>query len=60
MSHALSGGGNVEKSPFSKAAALLTRGRTHVREHGKRARTPLAAFFNIPLMFTLVRQGMYA
>jgi len=24
--------------------------RTSVREHGKKARTPLAAFFNIPLM----------
>jgi hypothetical protein len=24
-------------------------GRTGVREHGKMARTPLAAFFNIPL-----------
>ena len=28
-----------------------------VREHGKRARTPLAAFFNIPTMRCDLREG---
>ncbi|MEC4673444.1 MAG: hypothetical protein VST68_04585 [Nitrospirota bacterium] len=30
------------RSPFGERSVLT------VREHGKRARTPLAAFFNIP------------
>ncbi|MFB3146509.1 MAG: hypothetical protein ACE1ZO_05230, partial [Nitrospirales bacterium] len=30
------------RSPFDARSVLI------VREHGKRARTPLAAFFNIP------------
>ncbi len=32
------------RSPFDARSVLI------VREHGKRARTPLAAFFNIPLI----------
>jgi len=50
MGQALSRGGNGSKkivqqgrSPFHARSVLI------VREHGKRARTPLAAFFNIPL-----------
>jgi len=56
-----SGGGNVQKSSPACAKPLRRRqvqqGRSlfgarsvhSVREHGKRARTPLAAFFNIPI-----------
>jgi len=32
------------RSPFGERSVLI------VREHGKRARTPLAAFFNIPTL----------
>ncbi len=45
--HALSlSEGSIQqgRSPFDARSVLS------VREHGKRARTPLAAFFNIPLM----------
>ena len=43
--------GQVQISPSSKAAANLVRGAYgRVREHGKWARTPLAAFFNMPIM----------
>jgi len=42
--------GNDQKSPSSKAAAFFgVRSVLSVREHGKKARTPLAAFFNIPI-----------
>jgi len=42
--------GHVQNSPSSKAAANLTGGAyTQVREHGNLARTPLAAFFNMPI-----------
>ena len=41
--------GDVQKSSSSKAAAILAARSVHfVREHCKMARTPLAAFFNIP------------
>jgi hypothetical protein len=53
--HQSSAGGNVQKSPSSKAAALFDARSVHgVREHGKRARTPLAAFFNIPRIISLI------
>jgi hypothetical protein len=43
--------GSVQKSPSSKATAIFTRGAYYlVREHGKMARTPLAAFFNRPIL----------
>jgi hypothetical protein len=29
-----------------------------VREHGKMARTPLATFFNIPILFKEIDRGM--
>jgi hypothetical protein len=38
-------------SPLFDARSVLS-----VREHGKRARTPLAAFFNIPMM--IQRSGL--
>jgi hypothetical protein len=42
--------GNVQKGSSSKAAATWTGGAYGgVREHGQEARTPLAAFFNIPI-----------
>jgi len=45
--HALSlSEGSIQqgRSPFDARSVLI------VREHGERARTPLAAFFNIPLL----------
>jgi len=47
-----------KKHALSLAEGSIQQGRSHfdarsvliVREHGKRARTPLAAFFNIPFM----------
>ncbi len=57
-----SAGGNVQKSPSRKAAAILTNGayieyvsanagksgKSVSPKVGKMVRTPLAAFFNIP------------
>ncbi len=49
--------GNVQKKhALSLSEGFVQQGRSHfdarsihgVREHGKMARTPLAAFFNIP------------
>ncbi len=40
------------RSPFDARSVLS------VREHGKRARTPLAAFFNIPLKETRFGSNM--
>ena len=43
--------GKVQKSSSSKAAGGLTPGAYgSVREDGKTLRTPLAAFFNIPII----------
>ena len=57
-----SAGGNVQKKhALSLSEGSVQQGRSHfdarsvhgVREHGKMARTPLAAFFNIPLIVLL-------
>ena len=50
-------GGNVQKACPRGGGGFVQQGRSHfdarsvheVREHGKMARTPLAAFFNIPI-----------
>ena len=52
----LAGGGCSKKHALSLPEGSVQQGRSHfdarsvlsVREHGKMARTPLAAFFNIP------------
>jgi hypothetical protein len=41
------------RSPFDARSVLS------VREHGKRARTPLAAFFNIPIYRVGTRGKLY-
>ena len=55
--HPTSVRGNVQKSMPSRRRGSVQQGRSHfdarsvlsVRKHGKRARTPLAAFFNITI-----------
>ncbi len=58
--------GNGQKACPRGGGESVQQGRSHfgarsvlsVREHGKRARTPLAAFFNIPLRtFSSLRMG---
>jgi len=57
----VSGREGSKKHALSLSEGSIQQGRSHfdersvliVREHGKRARTPLAAFFNIPLKETV-------
>ena len=54
-----------KKHALSLSEGSIQQGRSHfgarsvhgVREHGKMARTPLAAFFNIPLIFLVLCNG---